>query len=108
LPGPASLFHARLCINHLVSKGATADGSTMVNCAADSPVRNGEHYRKSVTDWPVGTMVTLFDPWDTRPLGEILQVSQTFQVIGLMNEHQDAIGETPFRGVPKCSNQQKL
>jgi hypothetical protein len=53
-------------------------------------------------------MVTLFDPWDTRPLAEILQVSQTFQVIGLMNEHQDAIGETPFRGVPKCSNQQKL
>lgn len=89
------------CTNYLVTKGASADGSTMVSYAADSHVRYGELYWKPAADWPAGTMVTLYDRGNARPLGQIPQVPHTNQVIGFMNEHQVAIGETTFGGRPE-------
>ncbi len=86
------------CTNYLVTKGASADGSTMISYAADSHIRYGELYWRPAADWPEGSMVTLYDRGTAKPLGQIPQVSHTYQVIGFMNEHQVAIGETTFGG----------
>lgn len=96
-----SFFPAVSCTNYLVTKGASTDGSTMVSYAADSHIRYGELYWRPAADWPEGTMVTLYDRGTAKPLGEIPQVPHTYQVIGFMNEHQVAIGETTFDGRPE-------
>lgn len=88
----------KACTNYLVTKGASADGSTMVSYAADSHIRYGELYWRPAAQWPEGTMVTLYDRGTAKPLGQIPQARETYQVIGFMNEHQVAIGETTFDG----------
>lgn len=86
------------CTNYLVTKGASADGSTMISYAADSHIRYGELYWRPAADWPEGTMVTLYDRGTAKPLGQIPQVKHTYQLTGFMNEYQVAIGETTFGG----------
>jgi dipeptidase len=86
------------CTNYLVTKGASTDGSTMISYAADSHIRYGELYWRAAADWPEGSMVTLYDRGTAKPLGQIPQPPHTYQVIGFMNEHQVAIGETTFGG----------
>jgi len=86
------------CTNYLVSKGATTDGSTMITYAADSHIRYGELYWKPANVWPKNMPVTLYDRGNNRPLGEIIQSRQTYQVLGFMNEYQVSIGETTFGG----------
>ncbi|MCU0692998.1 MAG: C69 family dipeptidase [Polyangiaceae bacterium] len=102
LAGAASLFvtmpRANACTSFLVSKGASADGSTMITYAADSHELYGElRFRPAARHAP-GAKREIRD-WDTdKVLGEIDQVSQTFRVVGNMNEHQVVIGETTFGG----------
>lgn len=87
------------CTNYLVTKGASVNGSTMVSYAADSHIRYGELYFKPQGIWPAGSMVTLYDRGTNKPLGQIPQAPETYQVIGFMNEYQVAIGETTFGGI---------
>jgi len=48
--------------------------------------------------YPPGTMLDIYE-WDTgKYLGKIPQVTQTYKVIGNMNEHQLTIGETTYGG----------
>ena len=86
------------CTNFLISKGATADGSTMITYAADSHVLYGELYFRPAADYQPGDSLIIYE-WDSgHELGKIAQVLHTYQVVGLMNEHQLAIGETTFTG----------
>ena len=86
------------CSNFLVTKGATIDGSTMISYTADSHVLYGELYYKPACDYKPGTMLDIYD-WDFgKYLGKIKQVKHTYSVVGNMNEHQVAIGETTFGG----------
>ncbi len=86
------------CTNFIITKGASADGSVMITYSADSHQLYGELYYRPAADYPAGTMAEVIE-WDTqKPLGKIPQVSHTFSVIGNMNEHQLAIGETTFGG----------
>lgn len=87
------------CTNYLITKGASADGSTMISYAADSHVRYGELYFRKGGVWPEGSMVKLFDRGSNRFMGEIPQARQTYNVIGFMNENQVSIGETTFGGL---------
>lgn len=92
------------CTNFLVTKGASVDGSVMITYAADSHVLYGELYHRPAADWPKGTMAEVRE-WDTgKYLGKIPQVSHTWSVIGNMNEHQLAIGETTYGGRPELQN----
>ena len=91
-------FSSNACTNYLVTKGATTDGSTMISYAADSHIRYGELYFRPRGTWPTGTMITLYDRGTHKPLGQIPQAPETYQVIGFMNEYQVAIGETTFGG----------
>jgi dipeptidase len=88
------------CTNFLVTKGATKDGSTMISYSADSHVLFGELYHYPARDYPAGAMLDIYE-WDTGDyLGKIPQVRHTYNVIGNMNEHQLAIGETTYGGRP--------
>ena len=90
---------ATACTNFLVTKGASADGSTMISYAADSHVLYGELYHYPAADYPEGAMRDLYD-WDSgRYLGQIPEVRHTYNVVGNMNEYQLAIGETTYGGL---------
>ena len=89
---------ADACTNFLFTKGATKDGSTMITYAADSHTLYGELYYRKVADYAAGTMFQVVD-WDSgKPLMMIPQVAHTYSVVGNMNEHQLAIGETTYGG----------
>ena len=86
------------CTNLLVGKSASTDGSTMVTYSADSYSLFGELYHWPAATYPEGSILNVYE-WDTgKPLGQIPQVRQTYNVIGNMNEHQLCIGETTFTG----------
>lgn len=86
------------CTNFLITKGASADGSTMITYAADAHVLYGELYHWPAADYPEGSMLKVYE-WDTgKYLGEIEQVEHTYNVVGNMNEYQVAIGETTYTG----------
>ena len=87
------------CTNYLITKGASADGSTMISYAADSHVLYGELYHWPAGTWAEGTMMDVYE-WDTgKYLGQIKQAPVTYNVVGNMNEHQVAIGETTYGGL---------
>ena len=89
---------ASACTNILVTKGASADGSTMITYAADSHELYGELYFTPAGVHPFGAMREIVE-WDTgKTLGRIPQAAVTYQVVGNINEHQVSIGETTFGG----------
>ena len=91
-------YQASACTNFLFTKGATVDGSVMITYTADSHTLYGELYYKPAKDYPAGAMVDVYE-WDTgKHLGKIPQVRHTYSVVGNMNEHQVAIGETTYGG----------
>jgi len=95
LPGQTT----NACTNFLVTKGASVKGSTMITYAADSHQLYGELYYWPAKDYPQGTMLDVIE-WDTQKyMGKILQVAHTYSVVGNMNEHQLAIGETTYGGI---------
>lgn len=92
------------CTNYLVSKGASVDGSTMITYAADSHELYGELYFWPATHHAEGSKLDVYE-WDTgKYLGKIKQVPHTYSVVGLMNEHQVAIGETTWGGRPELKD----
>ncbi|HOI49862.1 MAG TPA: C69 family dipeptidase, partial [Prolixibacteraceae bacterium] len=93
------------CTNFLITRGATKDGSTMITYSADSHTLYGELYYRPAADWPAGTMLDIYE-WDTgKFMGRIEQVPHTYSVVGNMNEHQLAIGETTFGGREELAKQ---
>lgn len=98
---PWTLQNSFSCTNFLISRGASKDGSTFITYAADSHLLYGELYFRPAADYPEGSMVDIYE-WDTgKFLGKIKQVRHTYSVVGNMNEHQVAIGETTYGGNPK-------
>jgi dipeptidase len=95
---------ASACTSFLVTRGASADGSTMITYAADSHELYGELYFRPSGRHPAGSTTEIRD-WDSNKLlGSIPQVAQTWRVVGNMNEHQVAIGETTFGGQEALEN----
>jgi dipeptidase len=93
-----SVNNVNACSNFLVTKGATVDGSSMISYSADSHTLFGELYYWPAANYPAGSLLSVYE-WDTgKFLGKIKQAAQTYNVVGNMNEHQVAIGETTFGG----------
>ena len=89
---------AYACTNFLISRAASKDGSTMVTYSADAHVLYGELYFTPAADHLAHEMLEVCE-WDTgKSLGQIKQVPHTYSVVGNMNEHQLAIGETTWGG----------
>ena len=87
------------CTNLIVGKKASADGSVFITYADDLYGKYGSltHYGAGV--YPAGDKLKIYQ-WSGEHiyLGEIPQVEKTYNVIGNINEHQVAIGETTFTG----------
>ena len=99
-----SAVDVEACTNYLISKGASADGSTMISYAADAHDFFGELYYTPPGRHPEGSMRDIYD-WDGgKFLGQIKQAPVTYSVVGLMNEHQVSIGETTFGGREELVN----
>ena len=92
------------CTNFLVGKDASVDGSTMISYAADSYALYGFLHFVPAADHAEGAVREVKD-WDTgKPLCTIPQVPHTYNVVGNMNEHQLAIGETTWGGRPELES----
>lgn len=86
------------CTSILVAKGATADGSTFLTYAADSHEIYGDLPLHPAATYSPGAQREVIE-WDTgKFLGRIPQPAATYHVVGHINEHQVAIGETTFGG----------
>lgn len=95
---------APACTNFLVTKGASADGSTFISYTADSHELYGELYHKPGGKHAPGTKIDVIE-WDTgKRLGEIDQVAETYTRVGNINEHQVAVGETTWGGRPELAD----
>ena len=86
------------CTNVLVSSGASADGSVMISYLADAGGFMDPLYYYPGGEYGPEDSLEIYS-WHTNALlGRIPQVPRTYRVIGNMNEHQVAIGETTFTG----------
>ena len=86
------------CTSMLVSKGATADGATLMTYSADAHELYGELYYTPARRHAAGALRDILE-WDTgKFLGRIPQPPATYSVVGNMNEHQLSIGESTFTG----------
>jgi dipeptidase len=95
---------SRACTNFLITRGASKDGSTMISYSADSHVLYGELYYWPAMKYSSGTLLDVYE-WDTgKYLGKIDQVAATYSVVGNMNQHQLAIGETTYGGRSELQN----
>ncbi|MCQ2260756.1 MAG: C69 family dipeptidase [Bacteroidales bacterium] len=89
---------SKACTNFLFSKGSTVDGSTMITYAADSHVRYGQLRHSPASDHEPGEMLDIYDYGSLKYLLSIPQPAHTYNVVGFINEHQLAIGETTWGG----------
>jgi len=86
------------CSNFIVTPGASADGSTLFSYSADSGSLYGTLGHYPAAKHGSGATRKIWD-WDSGVyLGEIEEANETFNVIGNLNEHGLAIGETTFGG----------
>lgn len=93
-----SVADADACTSLIASRGASADGSTMITYAADSHTLYGELYNQPAADHPKGAMRKIVD-WDSGiERGEIPEVAHTYATIGNMNEHGLTIAESTWGG----------
>mmetsp|Transcript_39325 Transcript_39325/g.124828 ORF Transcript_39325/g.124828 Transcript_39325/m.124828 type:complete len:602 (+) Transcript_39325:113-1918(+) len=91
-------WRGRACTNLIVSPGASADGSTIFSYTADSGALYGTLGHYPAGKHALGSKRKIWD-WDSGIyLGEIDEAPETFNVIGNLNEHGVAIGETTFGG----------
>ncbi len=86
------------CTNVLVSSGASADGSVMISYLADAGGFMDPLYYYPGGEYEPGDSLDIICWHYDDYLGSIPQVPRTYRVVGNMNEHQVAIGETTFTG----------
>ena len=96
-----SMSHA--CTNFLLSRGATADGSTMITYAADSHTRYGQLRFHPGGTHPAGEILSLYNYGSLKHQIDIPQATYTYRVVGFINEHQFAMGETTWGGIAPLS-----
>jgi dipeptidase len=97
---------AEACTSVLVTKGASQDGSTMISYSIDGEFLPSLRIIPAADHKP-GAMKEIID-WHGVKKGEIPEVAHTYKVVGLINEHQLAIGETTFGGRQELINSEGL
>ncbi len=90
------------CTNLIVTRGASADGSVIITYTCDGEFHPRLQYTPAADHAP-GERLELKD-WSGKVRGAIPQPPRTYAVVGLMNEHQLAIGETTFDGRAELEN----
>ncbi len=90
------------CTSVLVTRGASSNGSTMITYSCDGEFLPHLRYRPAA-DHEAGEVIEI-KGWGGKVRGTIPQVRHTYAVVGLINEHQVAIGETTFEGREELQN----
>lgn len=90
------------CTSLLVTRGATKDGSVIITYTCDGEFHPHLEYAPAASYKP-GDSLEIAD-WHGNVLGRVKQVAHTYACVGLMNEHQLAIGETTFGGRQELHN----
>ena len=90
---------ADACTNFICTRGASSDGSTFITYAADSHTRYGQlrYHRGGIH--AAGETLRLYNYGSLKFQIEIPQVQRTYNVVGFINVHQLAIGETTWGGI---------
>lgn len=100
----STLWLAEACTNLIVTPGASEDGSAVFSYTADAGKLYGTLNHLPAAHPPAGSKRKVWN-WDTGVyLGEIDEANQTFNVIGNLNEHGLAIGETTWAGLTQLHN----
>jgi dipeptidase len=94
------------CTSLLVTPGASADGSAIITYTCDAEF-HAILERSPAADHEPGALHEITD-WNGTVRGTLPEVPHTYAVVGLMNEHQLAIGETTFGGRPELHNPEGL
>lgn len=89
---------ADACTSFLVGKKASTDGSAFITYNADSYGMFGRLKYYPAAKHPKGTMRRIVDGDTNHYLCDIPEASETYAVIGQINEYQLAITETTFGG----------
>ncbi len=97
---------ARPCTSILVTRGASKDGSVIITYSCDGEFHPHLRYSPAMDHEP-GSFYEIKE-WSGKVLGKIPQPPHTYAVVGLMNEHQVAIGETTFDGRMELQNPKGL
>lgn len=93
------------CSNIIVTPGASSDSSSIIAYNADSATLYGSLYHYPKADHKEGDMRDIYD-WDSgKYLGQIEEVSHTYNVVGNINEHGVIIGETTYGGIASLQSQ---
>jgi dipeptidase len=90
------------CSSFLVTKAASSDGSVMITYTCDGEFLPHLEIIPSADHGPDDYME--IRGRDGQILGKIKYPEHTYKVVGLMNEHQLAIGETTFGGRQELRN----
>jgi len=90
------------CSSFLVTKGASKDGSIMITYTCDGEFLPLLEYVLAQDHKPDEYIE--IKGRDGKLRGKVKQVPHTYAVVGLMNEHQLAIGETTFGGRRELRN----
>lgn len=86
------------CTNLIVGKKASADGSTIVSYSSDDYGAYGYLFSYPHAKHKAGETRSLYHYETNNYLGEIPEVEETYNVIGLVNEHQLTVFETTWGG----------
>jgi len=96
---------AEACTSLIVTRGAARDSSVMITYTCD-----GEFHphleRTPAADHALDDSITIHARGEV--IGKVAQVPHTYAVLGLINEHQVAIGETTFGGREELEDPQGL
>ena len=96
-------WQGHACTNFLLTRGSTSDGSTMITYAADSHTRYGQlRFHPGGTHQP-GEMLSLYNYGSLKHQIDIPQAARTYRVVGFINEHKFAMGETTWGGIAPLS-----
>ncbi|MDH4158610.1 MAG: C69 family dipeptidase, partial [candidate division Zixibacteria bacterium] len=90
------------CTSLLVTKGASVDGSVTITYTCDGEFHPRLEFLPAA-DHAAGDSIKISD-WHGTVYGYVKQVPHTYHVVGMMNEHQLAIGETTFEGREELEN----
>lgn len=93
------------CSNFIASKGATKDGSTQLAYNSDGASFYGYMEHLPAGHHPPGAQRHIWEYGTGRYMGSIPEAKYTYNVIGMMNEHQLSIGETTFGGLESLESQ---
>ena len=93
---------ADACTSLLVTKGASKDGSVMITYTCDGEFHPHLGYTPPADHQP-GDSLPIMER-NGVPRGWVKQITHTYGVVGLINEHQLVIGETTFDGRPELED----